>query len=40
MSNFSLTDYLASFLDVEQTLDKAHFSDLQLERMRQLLTAF
>ena len=40
MSNFSLTDYLASFLDIEQTLDKAHFSDFQLERMRKLLEAF
>jgi len=40
MTTFSLTDYLASFLDIEQTLDKAHFSDLQLERMHKLLEAF
>jgi dihydrofolate synthase/folylpolyglutamate synthase len=40
MSTFSLTDYLTSFLDLEQTLDLAHFSDLQLERMRKLLEAF
>jgi dihydrofolate synthase / folylpolyglutamate synthase len=40
MSDFSLADYLQSFLDVEQSLDKAHFFDLQLERMHKLLEAF
>jgi dihydrofolate synthase / folylpolyglutamate synthase len=40
MSTFLLTDYLASFLDVEQSLDKAHFFDLQLERMHKLLEVF
>jgi dihydrofolate synthase/folylpolyglutamate synthase len=40
MSTFSLADYLASFLDTERVLDKAHFSDLQLERVQKLLEAF